>query len=157
MGLRALLLQHPWCWMPRVLQAVAFGGAMEFLAVTWIASKQPGAVSRGADRFWQGGGAARCHRPPLPGKLIKCLLMRLLCSRFADSFVSFHKCSLGRISGCLDTTHSSANTLVWEVFSSGLRLILSRSISACYLPPPSSNSCMQRCDLGTCTRVLLWL
>lgn len=66
--------------MPHVIQAAALRAVMRTLAGVWIASKQPGVLSRRADRLWCGGHRALSYWPPLTGKLIKCLVMSSPCS-----------------------------------------------------------------------------
>lgn len=82
-------------------QAAALRGVMKTLAGVWIVSKQPGVLSRRADKLWCGGHTALYHQPPLTGKLIKCLIMSSPCFCSADSVLAVGKGSLGRSSAWL--------------------------------------------------------
>lgn len=77
----------------RVSRAPGFRGVARRLALVWPRAERPGVCARG---LILAGDCPAFHSPvPLPGRLIKCLLMRWLCSHFTDSFVSFYKNNLG--------------------------------------------------------------
>lgn len=131
-----------------VTQAAALRGVMKTLAGVWIVSKQPGVLSRRADKLWCGGHTALYHRPPLTGKLIKCLIMSSPCFCSADCVGCWQRQPGEKL--CLaPIAHGSATAQLWKAFPSGLRLISSRSISSmmCVHPPQRHAQCGH---LGTC-------
>lgn len=133
---------------------------MKTLASVWIVSKQPGVLSRRADRLWCGGDTALSHWPLLTGKLIKCLIMSSPCSCSAEGLLAVGKGSLGRSSAWLTLPMA----LLWKILPSGLRLISSGTISSkmCLCPHqrhihagwPSGDMCQHRDFLLMCLHTL---